>query len=504
LEEYRARVFAERAIAKLERGDLAGAIDVVEQGLSLSPEDEELLRLRDEILGYYSAGSRESAAVEQAPSVPDKGEAPLLLREPHDDRTQRLRRHPTLEAPRSVEREQVFSVLFQLTEKKRAEGHRIDPGLESAVTADGKLEVRLPDERPSPDEPLEWTLDVILSAPGFDVESPSTTEIRVRPEADSGVAAFKLRQKPLEDRPRPDDRSLQVTLWHRGTFLARVSRSVVVHFPEPAHFSEPAPARGEQPAADAARARVDVRAEVPLDLALVPPDLTLYVQHHPDPGIGGYAEILVHTQHLSPRGPRRLTMPGDLRDWLTDQYSRFAELGRGTSLIGPAHGGATSPDDRKALRIALLEGFGETLYRRFATSESKQALWALKEKLGGRFDSVQIFTDDPVLPWELMRPYRGSEQAGFLGVGFRVGRWHIGTDGRQLSCLTSLTLARPRRARAKNPRTAGSAESTSSTNKRQDKLGPWLIPARAYSGRLGAGASVPLLCARQATLVAAT
>jgi hypothetical protein len=83
----------------------------------------------------------------------------------------------------------------------------------------------------------------------------------------------------------------------------------------------------------------------------------------------------------------------------------------------------------------LLEGFGEALYQRFAPARFKEAFWALRDRLGESFDSIQIYTVDPVLPWELMRPHRDSEQAGFLGAAVRLGRWHIGSDGASSNAL---------------------------------------------------------------------
>jgi hypothetical protein len=388
--------------------------------LSLVPEHPVLLQLRRELLAAAESAAEATAGETATPPPP-----------PPADEAYRLRRHPSLDAPESVERDELFAVLFQLTEERRVEGLRIDPGPDAALTAEGELEMRLPDDRATPDQPLEWDLDVILSAPGFDVESASTAVIRVRPTGDSGVAAFKLRPKDLQDRTGPDERSVQVTLWHRGSFLARVSRSVMVRRPDLAESPGPEPMRTRPLTAVSDASMSDTGASVALDLALEPPDLTLYIQHHPDPAAEGYAEMLVHTQHLNPSGPQRMTMPGDVRDWLADQYARFSELGRGIALQGVTARGDERAD-RKALRIAALEAFGERLYRRFAPEAFKRAFWALRDKLGDRFDSIQIFTDDPILPWELMRPHREGEQAGFLGVDYRVGRWHIGDAGRQL------------------------------------------------------------------------
>ncbi len=57
----------------------------------------------------------------------------------------------------------------------------------------------------------------------------------------------------------------------------------------------------------------------------------------------------------------------------------------------------------------------------------KNAFWQLAKKLGKDFDSIQIFSDNPTIPWELMIPVSpdGKVTRGFLGTEFNVGRWHL-------------------------------------------------------------------------------
>lgn len=84
--------------------------------------------------------------------------------------------------------------------------------------------------------------------------------------------------------------------------------------------------------------------------------------------------------------------------------------------------------------MPLLRGFGRELYRRFAPPTFKEAFWRLRDRLGSEFRTIQIYSNNPLIPWELMRPSRadGSDERDFLGIEFRVARWHIGESGGQL------------------------------------------------------------------------
>jgi hypothetical protein len=90
-----------------------------------------------------------------------------------------VQRYPTLEAPESVTEQKAFAVLFQITEEIATTGVAVSPGPTAAATEKGALEVPLPDKPRDPEQPLEWILDVILSAPGFDLQSPATPQIRL-------------------------------------------------------------------------------------------------------------------------------------------------------------------------------------------------------------------------------------------------------------------------------------------------------------------------------------
>lgn len=70
---------------------------------------------------------------------------------------------------------------------------------------------------------------------------------------------------------------------------------------------------------------------------------------------------------------------------------------------------------------------GDILYD-IAPDCFKRAYWKLHDELGDRFQTIQIYSDEPWIPWELMRPMRQREDGiieehSFLGIEHSVGRW---------------------------------------------------------------------------------
>jgi len=165
-------------------------------------------------------------------------------------------------------------------------------------------------------------------------------------------------------------------------------------------------------------------------MALRPSDMTvLYlVRTHP---ANGSSEVMavVQSPHLPPYSETLDVDRDALSAWLRRHYASFAQHAtRGMKRIGPK---APSASD---VAVPMMRGFGVDLYRRFAPGVFKKAFWQLKDKLGPRFRTIQIVTNDPLLPWELMRPRRddGADEQDFLGVSYAVGRWHVSEGRRQL------------------------------------------------------------------------
>ncbi|HXZ28972.1 MAG TPA: CHAT domain-containing protein [Terriglobales bacterium] len=372
-------------------------------------------------------------------TFPDETVEGNLEKPPRDT----LERYPTIESPDAVAPGQEFAVQVSLTEEQITPEARVQQG---ATTAEGKLALALPQSAEN-----QWKIDVALSAPGLEFARGSNLGSLVLPrQGDSTVAIFYLRARPMAAAERSVH--LMATLWYQGSYLARIERDLVIRNPQgtaanleagPAQGGAAPAARAEAKAAAPPAARAAPKAaakeaapaaagpsvveqrRAALDLGFVPPDLTVVLLHNP----GDNTEtIILESPHLQPAQYTTPRTPG-LAEWLAAQYRQIAaRSSRGMQPAGEAAAaGRQSTDD-------FLRGFGRQLYLQFAPQPFREAFWTLEDKLGAKFRTIQIFTDDPTLPWELMRPVRadGSGERDFLGMEFSVARWHVTQDTAQL------------------------------------------------------------------------
>lgn len=99
-------------------------------------------------------------------------------------------------------------------------------------------------------------------------------------------------------------------------------------------------------------------------------------------------------------------------------------------------------------KTADLVAIGRRLYDELFTSELK----TIYRRLRGRFTTLQVTSDEPWIPWELVKPY--DDEAGetidddFLGAGLQMTRWLAGRSGpaarirvSRLACIVAGDLA---------------------------------------------------------------
>ena len=385
-------------------------------------------------------------------------------------------RYPTLETRREVRVGHEFSVSFSLTEQLLTPDVQVPQG---TATPEGRLRLNLPDAGEQ-----TWTIDVVLFADGFRFQGPDSAQIRLPRHGSSDAALFRLIPDPI-DAPKAS-RTLFVTLWHKGLFLARVSRTIRVVNPS-------ATRRADVPVA-AAGAGADVEPSTPrpisVDLSLRPPELTLFVLHGKRRPTGDVAHVLIYSPYFQPL-KFRVSLPSDTDGWLRGYFGELSRQGRGVVLTtsgGPP--AATSP----AQNVAYAKGFGRLVYQRLAPEPFKNALRELRRRLGSDFRSILILTDDPLIPWELMVPADGGEEAGFLGTDFRIARWHVAQDSQMLDrppqrlVLQELAVIAPRYADRPLPQTAVELDALEGLPGFQAIPGRFEAVSRLFSpGELGSG-----------------
>lgn len=361
-----------------------------------------------------------------APPPPSTRPGPIAARPPATSASAvartppAMRRHVGMEAPSRARPGQPIPVRIALTERHSVAGVAVEAPAGMALDREGRLPMQLPTSRSS------WRIQVVLDAPGFLIrgEQASVAQLTLPRNGDSSPARFEVVARAGE----VGDRMLKATLWHEGRYLGSASRRVNVG---------PGP---QEPCVLALRGRGTSPAPGPLVAGSAPEmpvedgggpsttagaDLYLYVRHD-DPRALGDGQVIVASPHLAgyvTTGP--FTMPADAESWLAQWYARLnqAVAGRGPLAAAPRDTPA-----QMAQRVAMMRGFGTELYERLAPPAFRRALERLLANDSRRNLSVQIYSNNPTIPWELMRPGRlGNREIDFLGTEFRVARWH--TDG---------------------------------------------------------------------------
>jgi hypothetical protein len=175
----------------------------------------------------------------------------------------------------------------------------------------------------------------------------------------------------------------------------------------PAPKKSPVP---ELPRLEAPRDRTAGLAE--MDLDATPPTLTVEVTCV-NAATGTYQWDLDMPRAVLRRArglPRRLTCQMELgtnaAQFVTDL---FAEI-------------ETLPETD---HLAFFQGVGDDLYAQTPQC-FKDTYWALVASEGASFP-IQLLSDEPYVPWELMRPSRGvaGETSDFLGSNHPIGRWFL-------------------------------------------------------------------------------
>jgi hypothetical protein len=306
---------------------------------------------------------------------------------------ERVERYPMLDAPDSVAPEQDFFIQVSLTEQQLSPDVQILNGGEN-----GKLAFSLPR---TPDN--SWPLEVVLMAPGLEFTRGTTpvSSIVLPLKGNATSATFWAKAGPKA--AKLGVVHLLATFNYHNEFLARIQRDIQITGSSPAVTSE-APATRRT--VKYSGAVLDTSAE--FQYPAVPPDLTLIIK-------GDGIEV------LSPyfNRPVTATMPNlkGFPEWLAQNAP--INTGRGSERI----------NDQKESRESA-DGFGQELYDNYAPDLFKKAFWMLHDAHGENFRTIQIYSDNPDIPWEYMKPMRenGKDRQPFLGLNYSIARWHM-TDG---------------------------------------------------------------------------
>jgi hypothetical protein len=158
------------------------------------------------------------------------------------------------------------------------------------------------------------------------------------------------------------------------------------------------------------------------------PDLDV-TTHYSDPDKLGDGLIIIHSPHIGAPISAEFTTPEGMSAWLDSQYLRLVTLGLQVRGAKPLQGQAPAASKEFVTRVA--EGFGSDLYRNYVPGAFKDVFWSLKGQ--DLLHSIQITSNSPVLPWELVRPLAPDGTPDeFLGIRYRLARWAPRSVGGQI------------------------------------------------------------------------
>ncbi|WP_033838248.1 caspase family protein [Mesorhizobium loti] len=334
-------------------------------------------------------------------------------------------RHPTIDAPDEVVAGETVTVSIALTEEQLTPEVKVKAAPGSSVTADGALAMAMPAGTD------QWPIDIDLFATGFDLAdggkwSRQTTLYR---EGDSDFVRFDLKARPIAKDSKPSQ--FIARIYSAGKFLGSASRPVIVQRAAPVEAAAPS-ATAQRTAAPAmlmlasAPPQQALTGSVQLGNAAADevPDLDVTILYDDPSGLGP-GQIIIHSPHLAGPVTDTFSTPPQMATWLDSEYRRLLQLGLGlrsaVSLQQPA--ASSDPEAQKRFVTLAAEGFGDALYKDYVPQAFKDVFWSLRDK--GELHSIQITSNSPTLPWELIRPQSadGATRDGFLGMNYRLARW---------------------------------------------------------------------------------
>jgi hypothetical protein len=155
---------------------------------------------------------------------------------------------------------------------------------------------------------------------------------------------------------------------------------------------------------DSATAPEPAAASVHIPTEAAKPDVTIYITlFDPNaPGSMHWRIVAERFDGLPPRLDGIIALGHGPRTEATQLFKEFANLPRG--------------EHQRAI-----DGFGERLWK-LSPAVFKAAYWALHDHYQ-RPLTIQFTSDDPYLPWELMRPSRANEKHEPIALRHSVARW---------------------------------------------------------------------------------
>ncbi|MFM7888895.1 MAG: CHAT domain-containing protein, partial [Pseudanabaena sp.] len=293
---------------------------------------------------------------------------------------QSLKRYPNLDCPDKTILNQRFSLNVELL---------LDQPEDQPESASVNIEDTGTDKLPE--------VEVVLSHSGFDLEGSNTQIIEVERDDDSSVRFVLIPRKLGQHK-------IKVQFYQNGKPIGKSVRNVLVS-EQPVTVEVPQP---DQPN--------DI--ELKTTLTIPPQDLELYIDLADDNRTLSFGlhsvkpEIDYHRTKLG-----KVTLQGSPLEKMQSVYKEMTQLAQRTPTT----------DEDKRWAEHRLESVGNELWDELIPERLKQEYWKFKS----RVKSVLITSEEPWIPWEMLKPYRDNDDGEqendlFWCQQFAISRWLSG------------------------------------------------------------------------------
>lgn len=206
-------------------------------------------------------------------------------------------------------------------------------------------------------------------------------------EKDSDPVLFQLNAKKI------GHAIISVNLYHKGTFVGKVSLKTEI----------------VDPKQNTSSLKSKSEASVSIPKNILTPDLELnIVEISKNPY--KYKIILASAKNNIPRLDFELTLNSDPEKKFKELFSDIETFNEKYDL----------GDKGKTWVEENMTDKGKMLYDTLFSAELKSKFWPLR----GNIDTVRVISDDPWIPWEIIRPYNGKVVDDFLCMRYSFSRWH--------------------------------------------------------------------------------
>ncbi|MGK2965565.1 MAG: CHAT domain-containing protein [Tepidiformaceae bacterium] len=242
------------------------------------------------------------------------------------------------------------------------------------------------------------TVELVLRAPGFDIDGSNTHLLEVSRDEDS---EHRFVLFPREE----GSKSIRVDVYQDGRRLSTLRRETAVVL---------VPTGAAVPVATSDPGLVEFNHP-----GIVAPDLELCIET-----LGPDAKTLTFTLHSNSEDVGyhhtrvgSVTLTGSPLDEIQGVYNELSKMA----------GARPATDDEAAAQERRMANLGRGLWERLFSDELKAAYWDFAPKI----ESLLITSDEPWIPWEIVKPFRFDsagqrEDAPYLCESFKVARWLSG------------------------------------------------------------------------------